>query len=78
MWILLLIRDTVFSVYTFVVNLVAGLWLLFTQPVTFMRFVAEWRRFEKKIAEKDELANNEIYMSMNRQQRRAMGKAVRS
>jgi hypothetical protein len=57
-------------------NLINGLWFLFTHPILFMKFSNEYRMFQESIDANDELARGGYY-SLNRRERRKLHKAVR-
>lgn len=61
---------------THISNLIVGLWFLIRHPITFNKFIAEYRKFEDRIDENDLVAQSGFY-DMPRRMRRALGRNIK-
>jgi hypothetical protein len=53
-----------------------GLWFLFAHPHTFLKFTREYKRFQYRIEQNDEIEASGFY-HLNRKQRRMLERGVK-
>jgi len=73
---MILYRTIIGAIIWTVVSLFRGLWLLFTRPITFMKFADEYLAFEKQIDDMDQVRASG-YFDLTRAQRRALRKGAK-
>lgn len=73
---MLAIKIIVGTTINYISNLVYGLCFLVRHPITFNKFVREYRQFEDRIDENDLVAQSGFY-DMPRRMRRALGRNIK-